>query len=594
MLVQDAQFVQAYEAVKEELLRQADFDRKVPIFVSSVDCDSVCALRILAGVLQAEGIHYTVYPVSGWQEVQDKVRNEISDKEDLTNIFFINCGATEDLVELLSLDSDNQRVLVIDSHRPVHTGNADQNNGQVMVLMSENDEPPPSDLGDENDEDSDSDGDEDDSEEENEPPLQQRRTENDSVATKRAAKRRDRRRQEEERQRRRIEYYDRGAWRGFPASSVAYELCRQLHKEDNYSLWLSIVGLTDHFVHQLISAHNYQAILHGCRQQVLELGNAEMRDHVDWEEGGATRIPLNRRISMVKDYRFTLMKHWTLYEAMLYSNYVATRLQTWREKGRRNLELLLAKMGCSLAQCRQQYVHMKPSIKDQLSQKLENNAPAYNLPDLQFESFQLEQGYKRPISASDAVFSVTSLLESHNGDEGDSKGHFWRAYKAMRANSFTELMKGIDVAKKLQQTILEDGGSVIARRLVVSMSTFRLVNLVDGEVSDRNLLSQPLPLLKLAMFIQDAYRVMQNRVKPVVVVGPEGADHTCLIVGYTGRPKVTDLHGNRFGNAFAYAQDATKCDLQADYFDQYTVKVAKSDVLRFVATLDSGGHMKNS
>jgi hypothetical protein len=47
--------------------------------------------------------------------------------------------------------------------------------------------------------------------------------------------------------------------------------------------------------------------------------------------------------------------------------------------------------------------------------------------------------------------------------------------------------------------------------------------------------SQPLALLRLAMFIQDAYRVMQNKVKPVVVVAPEDADHMCLVVGYTGK-----------------------------------------------------------
>jgi hypothetical protein len=46
MLLRDDQFRQAYEAVKHELQSQ-DMDRKVPIFVSTVDCDSVCALRIL-------------------------------------------------------------------------------------------------------------------------------------------------------------------------------------------------------------------------------------------------------------------------------------------------------------------------------------------------------------------------------------------------------------------------------------------------------------------------------------------------------------------------------------------------------------------
>lgn len=60
---------------------------------------------------------------------------------------------------------------------------------------------------------------------------------------------------------------------------------------------------------------------------------------------------------------------------------------------------------------------MKHSIKDSLSSKLENYAPTYNLPDLQFSSFQMEMGYKRAFSASDAVYGVTALLEAHALEE---------------------------------------------------------------------------------------------------------------------------------------------------------------------------------
>mmetsp|Transcript_28012 Transcript_28012/g.72073 ORF Transcript_28012/g.72073 Transcript_28012/m.72073 type:complete len:595 (+) Transcript_28012:73-1857(+) len=594
MLVCDDKFMQAYGAVKTELQQADNLDRKVPIFVSTVDADSVCALRILTSVLQSEGIHYSVYPVSGWQEVQERVKSELLDKEDLTNIFFINCGGTEDLVELLGLNNENHRVLVIDSHRPIHTANAAVDNGQVMVLMDGKDEAPPDDLGEDLSSDSDSSDEESDEEEgdENEPPRQQQRTA-ESDATARAAKQREKRRMREDRQRRRIQYYDRGAWRGTPAACITYELTRQLQKEDNRALWLSIMGVTDQLVHQLINGQEYEKLYHLMEQQVNALGNGDMKDSVDIEDGGTVRIPLNRRIGPLQDYRFTLLKHWTLHDSMLYSPYVATRLQTWREKGRRNLELLLAKMGCSLVQCRQHYGHMKHSIKDSLSSKLENYAPTYNLPDLQFSSFQMEMGYKRAFSASDAVYGVTALLEAHALEEEGSKESFWKAYGALGDNAMAELYKGIELAKKVQRTIIDDGGSVMARRAVLSMSAFRVVNLSDGEVSDRALLSQPLALLRLAMFIQDAYRVMQNKVKPVIVVAPEGQDHMCLVVGYTGRPKLADVNGNRFGNAFAHAQEATKCDMSADYFDQYTVKVAKSDIYRFIAAVDNGHHMKD-
>lgn len=47
MLAREDQYIKAYEAVKEELLSQTELERKIPIFVSIADCDSICALRIL-------------------------------------------------------------------------------------------------------------------------------------------------------------------------------------------------------------------------------------------------------------------------------------------------------------------------------------------------------------------------------------------------------------------------------------------------------------------------------------------------------------------------------------------------------------------
>lgn len=39
-------------------------------------------------------------------------------------------------------------MLVIDSHRPIHTSNASELNGQVIVLVADNEEETPTDLGD--------------------------------------------------------------------------------------------------------------------------------------------------------------------------------------------------------------------------------------------------------------------------------------------------------------------------------------------------------------------------------------------------------------------------------------------------------------
>lgn len=40
-----------------------------------------------------------------------------------------------------------------------------------------------------------------------------------------------------------------------------------------------------------------------------------------------------------------LFQHWTLYDAMYHSSYVAGKLGIWKERGRKRLTGLLAKMG---------------------------------------------------------------------------------------------------------------------------------------------------------------------------------------------------------------------------------------------------------
>jgi cell division control protein 45 len=55
--------------------------------------------------------------------------------------------------------------------------------------------------------------------------------------------------------------------------------------------------------------------------------------------------PDDRSIAKSEELRFTLFRHWNLYDAMLHSAYVAGRMGIWKEKGKKRLQGLLAKMG---------------------------------------------------------------------------------------------------------------------------------------------------------------------------------------------------------------------------------------------------------
>jgi cell division control protein 45 len=94
------------------------------------------------------------------------------------------------------------------------------------------------------------------------------------------------------------------------------------------------------------------------------------------------RSPTDTAIRLSPEPRLLLIRHWSLYDSMLHSPFLAARLRVWSAAGRRRLHKLLAKMGISLAQCRQSYTHMDMQLKRGLRARLLRYAPMYGLDGL--------------------------------------------------------------------------------------------------------------------------------------------------------------------------------------------------------------------
>jgi len=61
--------------------------------------------------------------------------------------------------------------------------------------------------------------------------------------------------------------------------------------------------------------------------------------------------PDDLSVRATEELRFLLFRHWNLYDAMYHSSYVAGKLGIWRERGKKKLTGLLAKMGCGSCCC---------------------------------------------------------------------------------------------------------------------------------------------------------------------------------------------------------------------------------------------------
>jgi cell division control protein 45 len=247
-------------------------------------------------------------------------------------------------------------------------------------------------------------------------------------------------------------------------------------------------------------------------------------------------------ISFTDECHLMLLRHWSLYDALFHSSYVATRLGIWKDLGRQKLVNLIANTGLPLVECRQSYASMKIEFKRDISPQLKKWAPRYNMPEIVFPSFLRNCG-QTVVSASDSIYSLTALMDcgaewirKHSsatddaqGRAGDSAGsrnltgvgsgtrtgiaalkvdlglfenydgalddarkrwtrNFYIAYDALSKYAIVLffycsadiLSHGVHLSINFQKALVKTGNSILERHMVKSMKTFRFALLSES------------------------------------------------------------------------------------------------------------------
>lgn len=243
-------------------------------------------------------------------------------------------------------------------------------------------------------------------------------------------------------------YYSLGASYSEPISSILYSLAEDLGREDNDLLWHAIVGVSSLELYGRSmtgvgisttldfggsagwGGERGEQIRQVLRDEVRRLNppdpNEASRENARGELSGVipttARSPTDNSIRLSPEPRFLLIRHWSLYDSMLHSPYLASRLHIWSDMGRKRLHKLLAKMGVSLAQCKQNYTHMDMNLKRDLRKNLLTYAPMYGLDGLvpppagagrgkEGWGFVRSWGWKACLSAIDVGVIVGAILE---------------------------------------------------------------------------------------------------------------------------------------------------------------------------------------
>ncbi|KAL5752536.1 hypothetical protein ACOSQ2_023043 [Xanthoceras sorbifolium] len=587
-MVREQRLETFYTRLRESAM--ASSDSPLLIFPSTSDVDSLCALKIILHVLESDSVRYACYPVSSFQEIYKYAGPDLcSSSKNPISILLINWGSHRDLKRVLGLDS-KARVFVVDSHRPIHLHNLSDHNDSVVVLYTPDDEKQ-ADLAydfdasalasacdleiDDEILDSDDENDSESEEEEDDGGSRKRRrvsleNEEDPEQLFKKLKR---------------EYYKMGTFHGKPSGCLMYDLSHSLRKNTNELLWLACVSLTDQFVHERLTDERYQVGVMELEQHINSSGNLDAVTSVTLKDGTKIRAPESSRIAYEDEPRLMLLREWNLFDSMLCSSYIATKLKTWSDNGMKKLKLLLARMGFALVDCQQKFQYMNLEVKRKMKDEFARFLPEYGLTDFYYRSFLRIHGYSSSVSAADVVYGVTALLESFLKSDGScASKQFGVAYDALSLSNLDKLKAGMQQAIKVQRSILRQGSAAITKNGAIrSGRKFRWVKLEDSV--DTKLLGYPQALTKFCYFLMDALREKGARMKPLLCACLSQEPNKVLIVGVCGKPRLGALQGNAFGTAFRNAATEIGAEFFHELFESSWIVLDRGAVNSFMIRL---------
>lgn len=545
------------------------------LIMCALDVDALCACKILQFLLETYNLQYSVAPVASVPrllESFEEYRNSVD------SIITINFGNLINIPKLLK-PAENLKFYVIDSHRPINVYNY-YKNPQVKLYVNKNEDdlkiPPRTKIFLDNNSLLSSDEDDD------EANLALLTADARDLTNEQLEKRSEVREWLLVKQRTMFEYeefhfYNRSV------SLIFYDLAYHLSKNNNYLLWLSIVGLTYQLKSEKIDQSTFEEeaerlIRHIARNQVSS-------NHA---RGNAWKIKWQR------DIQVELYRKWTVYDSMWHTPLCVCRFQLWNDKGLRNFLEFLVECGLRLDQVKQTYVAMDLDFKRELLSAVQGVCLGdlqykYNMQELITRTFVMSCGFKTNFCANDIVLAVRALLESHD-PETTPTSRFVRAIQSLSYDDFTLLEKGFEAAKIQLKSMFAQVTTLITTMKVNDSGMFLHVDLQDHSNISKDF-ARGDSLMSFARFLLNSYvsskstRVARRAVRlPLILFSPDYYDEQqCIIVGIP--PVAQESKKNFFCKAFEQAAANIECEIRADLSETNLVRTSIDNKLQMLDQL---------
>lgn len=645
MLVPLEGYQHVWQQIKQESMSHSTY--RVVVFVACLDVDAFAAGRMLGALLRKHLILHKMKPVVGYRGLRDAFRRL---DDGVRNVILVGCGGNVDLDELFGLSEDAPRakIHVFDRVRPWNLNNlfgseeifcyddggadlepyraaydflaTDLGAGEADIdeINSASEGSEGSDGGNELREAKrrrlvdDDEGDASDRSDRSDG------TQEDEVPADPVLERAKKRRASQRRAHLALleEYYRQGAHLAVTNAIQVYTLLTLIGETTAPALWLAVLGLT------AVEAQHpelYRQLLPSLRDEMMRLNTY---NDLSLGSGAAPASRASRgdlasraiRFHSESDYSLFLLRQWSLYESMVHSSYVSAKLFLWREDGRRKLHKLLARMGVTLQDSRESWIHTSPSLKRELRAKLAGVQSIYGLDGIIREGAVRQFGLKGVMSAGDCVEGLAAFLETGSTESGsvlarDSVGqdtndapdgrdaaearqdawvrNFWTAWDAV--DNYDRLHAGTDQAKALQAAVVATANYIFEKNLPKDLHSFRMV--IVQEAPELDVFLNPLSLQRLAGWISESCAELHNSATPLVLAVLNEPANAYLVFGMapqkTREQPEAAAAPNHFGRHFQETAAEIHARIRVDAFESAIVEVGREDLPRFLEALDS-------
>lgn len=525
------------------------------LILAAADVDSLAALQILTALFRADCLQYSVIPMLSLSQVLETLQALEKTTTMLKSIVCLNCGATCDLSKTWPAQNDIN-CYILDCHRPVYHSNV--HSDRVMLVDDQTDR---------NLENLPRLGEFEEAQQEDPPVSSESESEGQSEEPR---KRRHAEIEERMQKRVKIETYYSGSYYGTSVAWLMFELAKQMNRENNEMLWMALVGITEQLVHLKVDKFQFEQRCKEAQADILRLN-----PQLDAEEAA---FPELSRVSIeLKELRVMLLRHWTLYDSLYYSNIVAARLGTWKQQGRDKFHGVLVKLGVSLKDAQQLYTFLPH--KAELKARAMECLPQFELDELLCTSYLKQYDLRTQFSSSDVVYSVAALLES---PESEASAAFWQAHDAL--SSLELLQRGAQLAIDLHKAVFALGTSLIEKKAVNPTNDFRYAIINNDSWEQARFFHYPYALKRLCVFLMEAYKHQRAsiRAKPMVLAMINSKRNAYLVIGVMDHESAGR---NTFRAKFDEAVEATQAQHRTDFFEGELIEVSKDNFPAFMDAL---------